>query len=92
MNCDPAYRERALLLAHLATLYPAHLQVSEDEPGYTGLFLALATGQTAWYIKDDDLDLFSHVPYAWEEHDGHTVEMRFRRVLEATEQRATGTR
>lgn len=85
------YRERAALLAHLATVYPSHVQYNGDEPGYASLYISLPTGQTAWYIADADMDLFTHVRTdLLETWDGHTVEERQERLDHATRIRAAG--
>lgn len=83
------YRERAHLLAHLATVYPAHLQPDPAEPDWPVLHVELPTGQACWHISEDDLDLFTHVRTdrftAW---DGHSTEEKYRRLDQATHQRA----
>lgn len=82
---DFVYRERAHLLAHLATFYPAHLQADEDEPDWPVLCLQLPTGQAMWHISDADLDLFEGVRtdklIPW---DGHSTEEKYRRLHELT--------
>lgn len=88
---DALYRERAHLLALLATLYPSHLQYTTEEPDYASLFISLPTGQTSWYISDDDVDLFTHVRTdLLESWDGHTVEERAKRVAHAARINAAG--
>lgn len=82
---DSVYRERAHLLAHLATVYPAHFEVDDHELNWPVLHINFPTGQCCWHINMDDLDLFTHVPTrdgsTW---DGHTTEEKYRRVDEAT--------
>ncbi len=84
-GCMDVYRERAHLLANLAAHYPSHLQYSTEEPGYASLYISLPTGQSAWYIAEEDLDLFTHVRTdLLETWDGHTVLERAVRLDHAT--------
>ena len=77
---DGVYRERAHLLALLATHYPAHIQPSDD-PDWPVLFLSFPTGQATWHIASGDLELFTHVRTditdTW---DGHTTDEKYERV------------
>lgn len=88
-DCTPVYRERAYLLALLATHYPAHLQPDPAEPDWPVLHLQLPTGQCTWHIGEADLDLFTHVRTdrheAW---DGHSTEEKHRRIAGLTRLRA----
>jgi hypothetical protein len=83
--CDGVYRERAHLLAHLATIYPAHFETDPAEPDWPVLHLNLPTGQCCWHISPDDLHLFGHVETepgnTW---DGHTTEEKYRRIDQLT--------
>lgn len=94
---DGAYRERAHLLAWLATHYPAVMVPALDLPeaGWWLLYITAPTGQMSWHISPRDAGLLAHVeriepddPRArW---DGHTTEEKYDRIralsLHATEQ------
>ncbi|WP_181799431.1 hypothetical protein [Kitasatospora acidiphila] len=84
---DGAYRERAQLLAWLASLYPAVLAPAPDvdEPGWQILYLTASGQQLSWHIHPRDAELFAHVqqvpaddPRA--QWDGHTTEQKYQRV------------
>jgi hypothetical protein len=90
---DPSrgvYRERAHLLAHLAAIYPSHFQSDPAEPDWPVLFISLPTGQACWHIAPDDLDLFPHVAPGGDTWDGHTTELKYRRLDHATRIKAAG--
>lgn len=88
---DGAYRERAHLLAWLATHYPAVIAPAPDveEPGWQLLYITAPTGQLSWHISPRDAGLLSHVqrvepddPRAkW---DGHTTEQKYQRIAALT--------
>jgi hypothetical protein len=84
---DGAYRERAHLLAWLATHYPAVIAPAPDvdEPGWQLLYLTAPTGQLSWHIAPRDASLFAHVAYVTTTHpraqwDGHTTEQKYERI------------
>lgn len=88
---DSVYRERAHLLAHLAVIYPAHLQADPAEPDWPLLVLELPTGSATWHIADSDLDLFGHVRTdRFTPWDGHSTEEKYRRLDQATRQASQG--
>lgn len=90
MNCDTVYRERAHLLALLATHYPSHIQPDPVEPDWPVLYLDLPTGQAAWHIGERDLGLFQHVRTdVYEPWDGHTTDEKYARIAELTRLRGT---
>ena len=87
---DGAYRERAHLLAWLATLYAAHSVIVpaidiDDEDGWHLLFLSVAGRQLSWHISPRDIGLFAHVQRVdvgdnraqW---DGHTTDEKYSRI------------
>jgi hypothetical protein len=87
---DTAYRERARLLALLATMTPgAVLAPAPDvtEPGWQILFLTIGGQQCSWHIAPADASLFDHVEYVpatdpraqW---DGHTTDEKYERIAE----------
>ncbi|WP_149563198.1 hypothetical protein [Streptomyces cacaoi] len=84
---DGAYRERAQLLAWLATLVPAVITPATDvdEDGWQLLYLHTAVGQLSWHIHPRDAELFAHVEHVptddpraqW---DGHTTDEKYQRI------------
>lgn len=91
-----AYRERAQLLALLATHYPALFAPAPDidEPGWCLLFVWLPLGQASWHIAPADVPLFDHVELVGSDDprarwDGHTTELKYARIAE-TIRRAAG--
>jgi|GEM_PF-2435163 len=87
------YRERAHLVANLASRYPAVIATT-DEPDWPVIYIDTPTGQLSWHLAVADLDLFDHVtrvpasdPRArW---DGHTTAEKYDR-LDALTLRAPG--
>jgi hypothetical protein len=84
---DGAYRERAHLLAWLATHYPAIMVPALDLPeaGWWLLYITAPTGQLSWHISPRDAGLLAHVqrvepddPRA--QWDGHTTEQKYDRI------------
>ncbi|MFJ2717443.1 hypothetical protein [Streptomyces sp. NPDC087437] len=85
-----AYRERAHLLAWLATLYAPNAVLApaadiDDEDGWHLLFLTVAGRQLSWHIAPRDIELFHHVervnvadPRA--QWDGHTTDEKYERI------------
>lgn len=81
---DAAYRERAQLVALLASLYPSHIGHNDlAEPDWAVVIIEAPTGQLSWHVSPTDLPLFSHVQRttricrSW---DGHTTEEKYERV------------
>jgi len=85
------YRERDLLLAHVAATYHSHFQTDPNEPDWPVLFISLPTGQACWHIAPDDLDLFPHVAAGGDTWDGHTTEVKYQRLDHATRIKAAGS-
>jgi len=90
---DGAYRERAQLLAWLATSHPAVLAPAPDvdEPGWQILYLTAGGHQLSWHIHPRDADLYGHVeqvpaddPRA--QWDGHTTAEKYQRIHAITTQ------
>lgn len=84
---DGAYRERAQLLAWLATLVPSVITPAADvyEDGWRLLFLHTPQGQLAWHIHPRDVPLFDHVQQVPDgdprgQWDGHTTEEKYGRI------------
>lgn len=94
---DGAYRERAHLLAWLATHYPAVLAPAPDvdDPGWQLLYITSPAGQLSWHIAPRDTELLAHVDHVdptdvraqW---DGHTTEQKYERIR-SLPAAATGT-
>lgn len=92
MNCDAIYRERAFLLAHLAALYPSHIQPDPGAPDWPVLYISFPTGQCTWHLSDNDLELFGHVRTdVYESWDGHTTDEKYDRIKRATRIHTAGT-
>ncbi|MGI5291746.1 hypothetical protein ACQEVF_51730 [Nonomuraea polychroma] len=86
------YRERAHLVAYLATVYPSVLSYNDpNKPEWPVIYLGAERGQFSWHIAPEDLDLFQHVqvvdPDAIE-WDGHTTAEKYERLtaLSSTDQ------
>lgn len=84
---DGAYRERAQLLAWLATLVPSVITPAADvyEDGWRLLFLHTPQGQLSWHIHPRDVPLFDHVQQVPDgdprgQWDGHTTEEKYGRI------------
>lgn len=97
VTSDPAndnpigiYRERAHLIAFLATQFPSFLANNDPhEPDYTVIYIHTPDGQLSWHIHPDDLDLFDHVPWAKPDDDriifdGHTTPQKYARLATFT--------
>lgn len=81
---DGAYRERAHLVALLATHYPAVIApaLDLDEAGWWIAYLTIGDRQCSWHISPRDAGLFAHVecvepddPRA--QWDGHTTDAKY---------------
>lgn len=83
---DNIYRERAHLVAHLATIYPSTIGYHDPaEPDWAVVIIDGPEGQMSWHVSPDDMDLFGHVARsevnAW---DGHSTEVKYERLDAAT--------
>lgn len=81
------YRERAHLVAYLASRYTSYLARPQDaEPGFTFcVYVASPAGQLSWHIADADLDLFTGIPEQYPaQWDGHTTEEKYERLRALT--------
>lgn len=83
------YTERAILVAHLAAIYPSHIGYTDpDEPDWPVVIIETPTGQMSWHIAPDDVHLFEHVMETdrmcrgW---DGHSTTEKYRRLAELTQ-------
>jgi hypothetical protein len=93
VNADNPYRERAALVAHLASVYPSVISYSDpDEPDWPVVYVTTPQGQLSWHLAKGDLDLFPHVPVVaptevtW---DGHDTPEKYRRLAALIAHHAT---
>lgn len=87
---NQVYRERAHLLAHLATVYPSHMQYDPVDFEWSVLYISAPTGQMTWHIGPADMDLFEHVRTdIYETWDGHTTDEKYERLDQAARMRAS---
>jgi len=95
---DGAYRERAQLLALLATLADSAVLAPavdiDDEDGWHLLFLHGGGRQMSWHIAPRDVELFRHVervdvadPRA--QWDGHTTDEKYTHIADWTAETAS---
>jgi hypothetical protein len=81
---NAAYRERAHLVALLATQYPSHIGHNDPAtPDWAVVTVELPTGQCCWHIAPEDMDLFAHVeltPFYARGWDGHSAEVKYERI------------
>lgn len=90
-----AYRERARLVAYLASVFPSVLHYSDPtEPEWPVVYVETPAGQLSWHLSPDDLDLFDHVPWLVREHpspwDGHSTDEKYERLAALTRRRVSG--
>jgi uncharacterized protein (DUF433 family) len=82
------YRERARLVAVLASLFPSVWAYSDPAaPEWPVVYVHTPKGQCSWHLSQDDLDLFGHVPQvpaddARARWNGHSTEEKYRRLAE----------
>ncbi|WP_330349251.1 hypothetical protein [Streptomyces sp. NBC_00582] len=86
---DGAYRERAQLLALLASLHPSVIAPALDveEPEWQILYLRIGGQQASWHIAPRDAELFAHVEHvpaddSRAQWDGHTTEEKYAHIGE----------
>lgn len=79
-----AYRERAMLVALLAALWPSTLSSGQDEDEWSVVHIDGPVGQMGWHIAPEYLDLFEHVRRGMNHWDGHGTPEKFRRIRETT--------
>ena len=86
------YRERAHLVAHLASQYFSAIAYNDpNEPDWPVIYIQTPAGQLSWHLSPDDLDLFDHVIRVTPESitwDGHTTEEKYRRLAKLTSEAA----
>ena len=91
MTEDSIYRERAHLVAFLASIHNSVIGPSSDAPGWFIVYIDTWDGQLSWHISPDDMDLFENVDMALGpfdprmEWDGHTTEEKYKRLRKLTE-------
>lgn len=89
---DRVYRDRAEVVAVLATIFPSQMAEPADETGWPALYLDTPEGQLAWPINPADLDLFNTEAYAlaldedpdsapvWDRHSNEQQSTRLHRL------------
>ncbi len=88
-----AYRERAHLVAFLASIFPSVIAYNDPiAPEWPVIYVETSQGQMSWHLSGGDLDLFGHVPVAeggqaptW---DGHSTADKYERLHALTAQNA----
>lgn len=85
---DDVYRERARLVAHLASLHPSHIGFTDPaEPDWAVVVVETPQGQMSWHVSPADQGLFNHVRRTkpsdapW---DGHATEEKYERLARLT--------
>lgn len=85
---DDVYRERARLVAHLASLHPSHAGFNDPaEPDWLVVTVETPAGQLSWHIAPADQGLFNRVRRTkptdrpW---DGHTTPDKYERLAQLT--------
>lgn len=86
------YRERAHLVAFLATVYPSCVAYNDPlAPGWPVVFVETPEGQLSWHVSPLDLDLLVHVRrderVVW---DAHSTEEKYARLARLVAARAEG--
>lgn len=81
-----AYRERARLVAYLASQHHSVLAYNDpSDPDWPVVYVTTPAGQMSWHISPDDVGLFTHAPVAsnptW---DGHSTETKYERLAALT--------
>jgi hypothetical protein len=87
------YRERAHLVAHLASLYPhSFAHTDSSTPGWPVATVETPVGQLSWHIAPEDTDVFPNAPTTnglpW---DGHSTEEKYARLQQLTAANTAGT-
>lgn len=94
------YRERAHLVAYLATQYSAIIAYNDSaEPDWPVIYIDTKFGQLSWHLAPDDLQLFPHVLIAGRhipshlapEWDGHSTAEKYDRLALLVAAEAEGT-
>jgi hypothetical protein len=91
------YRERARLVAFLATHYPSVLAYADQsEPDWAVVYIHTPAGQMSWHIAPNDVELFDHVQKVTPDDelaqwDQHTTEEKYERLARMTRFSAIAT-
>ncbi len=82
---DQGYKERNILVALLARLYPSGIKKTDiegwDEAWHNCVYIDLPCGQASWHYHDNDAWMFAHLPPYLGEYDGHTTEEKYSKIL-----------
>jgi hypothetical protein len=84
---DGAYEERNRVVALLASVFPSGVKKTAI-PGWHAewhgcVYVDLPTGQASWHYHDSQAHLFTHLPPYQGDWDGHTTEIKYKRVARA---------
>jgi hypothetical protein len=75
------YRERAELVALLASRFPSVIWRNDADPDWPIIYIETPEGQLSWHLNFTDMDLFDHVPRVnTNQWDGHSTAEKYRRV------------
>jgi hypothetical protein len=83
------YRERAYLVAFLASWYPSYIGYTDPaEPTYAVVTIQTPAGQMSWHIAPQDRELFEGIPATLDPADatwdGHTTDVKYVRLYNLT--------
>lgn len=76
-----------MLVSFLSKQFPSYLARHDhndkdwDNEWRNIVYIDMPTGQCSWYIKDDEIPLFSHLEYKENKWDGHTTIEKYKRLL-----------
>ena len=86
-DCNNAYLERNMLVAHLSKIYPSYLGKHEQsdkkwDPNWMNIvYINSPKGQLSWHFHKDLLYLFSHLEFKnGKNWDGHSTEEKYKRL------------
>ena len=85
------YRERAYLIAYLASEHPSVVSYCDNEdPDWAVVYISTPAGQMSWHISPYDMDLFKDIKIvpsddARAQWDGHDNDRKYRRLCDLTD-------
>lgn len=80
------YKERNILVALLARIFPSGLQKTSiegwDEAWHNCVYIEFPWGQQAsWHFHDTDKPLFEGIGDYWSNWDGHSTEEKYQSII-----------
>jgi hypothetical protein len=85
---NDAYRERNLVVAALAKLFPSGIAKTDipgwDKDWHNCVYIDLPTGQVSWHYRDGEAHIFMDLPPYPGEWDGHDTPEKYRRLIRFT--------